>query len=304
VLPAKLALRRRTGAAIAGLFLRELEPGLWEVMLRTRGKVQAGESLLAGDHTFLLESRAGHTGEGVWRVRITPTGPAAEILAAIGRVPLPPYIERQRKETGHAPERADDCTWYQTVYAHAGPGGSVAAPTAGLHFTPALLEQLAAQGVRRAAVELHVGLGTFQPVETDTLEEHRMHTEPFHIPAATIAAIRQTRAAGVGGRLVLVGTTAVRTLESTADRILSADPPADISGETDLKIAPGFPFRLTDALITNFHLPRSTLMALVAAFLSDDEGGGGGPRRLKECYALALKLGYRFYSYGDAMLIT
>ena len=298
VLPAKLALRRTSGAAIAGLFLAELERGLWEVMLRTRGKAKEGQTLEAPGYAFELAQRLG---EGIWRVRVTPAEAAAAVLEAIGHVPLPPYIARQRKHTGAAEETPEDRQWYQTVFARAGQTGrSVAAPTAGLHFTPELLERLRRQGVHRAAVELEVGLGTFLPVETETLEEHPMHTERYCVPAAAIVALRAARREG--RRIVVVGTTAVRTLEAAADRILdnSTPPPGgDIRGQTNLLIAPGYRFRLTDALVTNFHLPRSTLMALVAAFL-----GAGGVEQLKSLYAQAIDEGYRFYSYGDAMLIV
>jgi S-adenosylmethionine:tRNA ribosyltransferase-isomerase len=180
-----------------------------------------------------------------------------------------------------------------------GEGHSVAAPTAGLHFTPELLARLEAQGIRRATVELDVGMGTFLPVETDTLEEHPMHTERYRIPASTITTLRDTRAAG--RRIVAVGTTAVRTLEAAAAMLEEENrrPGAEeISGETDLKIGPGYQFRMVDALITNFHLPKSTLMALVAAFLGND-----GVARLKSLYAQAISEQYRFYSYGDAMFI-
>ena len=183
---------------------------------------------------------------------------------------------------------------YQTVYARE--GASVAAPTAGLHFTPELLEKIEAMGVRRAAVNLEVGLGTFLPVETETLEAHPMHAERFWVPAATAALLRGQRAQG--GRIVVVGTTAVRALEAGAEEILNAEcgmRNAEGMGVKTLKISPGNQFRLTDALVTNFHLPRSTLMALVGAMV--------GLERLKALYALAIAEGYRFYSYGDAMLI-
>jgi S-adenosylmethionine:tRNA ribosyltransferase-isomerase len=295
VLPAKLRLRRPTGSLVAGLFLRELEPGCWEVMLRTRGRGRTGQSLTSGNHNFRLEERLG---EGLWRVRITPVQPAATILEAIGHVPLPPYISRQRKNTGQAEETPADRQWYQTVYAQARErAGSVAAPTAGLHFTPALLQTLTAQGVQLATIDLEVGLGTFLPVEAENLEEHPMHTERFHVPAGTVAALRAARREK--RRIVAVGTTAVRTLEAAADQILDASiPPHDLDSETNLLIAPGYRFRLADVLITNFHLPKSTLMALVAAFLGTD-----GVARLKALYAEAIQQGYRFYSYGDAMLI-
>ncbi|HVX86310.1 MAG TPA: tRNA preQ1(34) S-adenosylmethionine ribosyltransferase-isomerase QueA [Phycisphaerae bacterium] len=295
VLPAKLELRKTTGAAIPGLFVRERAAGQWEVLLRSRGKVHPGDQLLpagAGPspYRFLLDERLPRE-KGMWLVTVSPPDPAREILAHIGRVPLPPYIEKMRR---HAPEddEALDRRSYQTVYARQ--GASLAAPTAGLHFTPGLLERLDALGVRRAAVELDVGLGTFLPVEADTMEAHRMHTETYAVPGETVHALRAQRAAG--GRIVVVGTTAVRTLETTAPEILAPDPPpTDLRGATDLKIMPGFQFRLTDALITNFHLPRSTLMALVAALIGLD--------RLHTLYRLAIRENYRFYSYGDAMLI-
>ena len=296
VVPAKLLLQRRSGAAISGLFLHEIETGQWEVMLRTRGRVKAGEALLAGRYSLALEEQLS---EGRWRVGVSPAVVAAVVLKEIGHVPLPPYIERARKHSGGAGERPEDKEWYQTVYAQRDVhGGSVAAPTAGLHFTPALLAVLEGRGIRRAAVELEVGMGTFLPVETETLEAHRMHTERYAVPAGAVAAIRDCRKHR--GRVVAVGTTAVRTLETAAGRIL--DPALDskaIAGKTALKIAPGFAFQLTDVLITNFHLPRSTLMALVAAFLAEN-----GVAHLKSLYANAIREGYRFYSYGDAMLIV
>jgi S-adenosylmethionine:tRNA ribosyltransferase-isomerase len=215
-----------------------------------------------------------------------------EVLNAVGGVPLPPYIEKQR---GAGFDASGDREKYQTVYANE--GRSLAAPTAGLHFTAELLRRIEGMGVKRAAVDLEVGLGTFLPVETETLEAHRMHVESYRVPAGTVVALREQRAKG--GRIVVVGTTAVRTLEAAAERILDTNGPAtEISGTTDLKIAPGYGFRLTDVLVTNFHLPRSTLMALVAARLEEN-----GVARLKELYKLAIAEGYRFYSYGDAMLI-
>ncbi|HUO07590.1 MAG TPA: tRNA preQ1(34) S-adenosylmethionine ribosyltransferase-isomerase QueA [Phycisphaerae bacterium] len=288
VIPAKLELRKETGAAIPGLFVRELEPGLWEVMLRTRGRAKAGDYLIAGRFRFLLEERLAD--KGMWRMRVEPALTASVVLPEIGHVPLPPYIEKMRHANTPDTEQFDR-QHYQTVYARE--GKSVAAPTAGLHFTPDLLNRIDTMGVRRVGVDLEVGLGTFLPVETDTLEDHRMHIEEYAIPAATIDAIRRQRACG--GRIVVVGTTAVRTLESAASQILASSPPTDIRGSTDLKISPGFSFQLTDVLITNFHLPRSTLMALVGALV--------GVERLKQLYALAVQEGYRFYSYGDAMLI-
>jgi S-adenosylmethionine:tRNA ribosyltransferase-isomerase len=203
-----------------------------------------------------------------------------ELLARHGHVPLPPYIT-------HA-DTADDERRYQTVFA-ARPG-AVAAPTAALHFDVPLLAALAERGVGTANVTLHVGAGTFQPVRTERLEQHRMHAEWFEVGAATVAAIERTRAAG--GRVVAVGTTTLRALESAALRgRLHAG-----SRDTDIFITPGFEFRVADALITNFHLPRSTLMMLVSAF--------AGFERIRALYAHAIASRYRFFSYGDAMLLV
>jgi S-adenosylmethionine:tRNA ribosyltransferase-isomerase len=224
-------------------------------------------------------------------------------LHEIGKVPLPPYILRARREGGAPEERAEDAEWYQTVYARP-PGGaaSVAAPTAGLHFTEELLGKLEGIGVKRAVVELEVGMGTFLPVEAETLEGHVMHKERYRVPEKTVRAIEQARACG--GRVVAVGTTAVRALEAAwAEKIigrrLEQEAGADILGETDLKIGPEYEFKVVEGMVTNFHLPRSTLMALVAGFL-----GGNGVERLKGLYGEAVREGYRFYSYGDAMLIV
>jgi len=294
VIPAKLELRKTTGAVVPGLFLAEKKIGQWEVMLRTRGKVKPGDELVnaTGNYHFRIESRI--PGEkGCWLVSVAPADAAPLILARIGGVPLPPYIEKSRTAD------PSDREAYQTVYARE--GKSLAAPTAGLHFTPSLLAKIDAMGVKRVAVNLEVGLGTFLPVETHTLEEHPMHTEIFAVPAATVSAIRNQRQRH--GRIIVIGTTAVRTLESAAKQIIHATPQSgvatcisDLRGSTNLKISPGFPFQLTDVLLTNFHLPRSTLMALVGALV--------GVEKLKQLYTLAIEKKYRFYSYGDAMLIV
>jgi len=205
--------------------------------------------------------------------------PVFEVLQRLGRLPLPPYIE-------HAPT-ADDEARYQTVYADE--PGAVAAPTAGLHFDEAMLAALREQGIRTVQVTLHVGAGTFQPVRVETLAEHRMHSERYTIPQATVDAIDQTRARG--GRVVAVGTTSLRALEAAAQ-------PGKLhagSGETDIFITPGYRFRVVDALITNFHLPRSTLLMLVSAFAGVDT--------IRAAYAHAIRERYRFFSYGDAMLL-
>ena len=298
VLLAKLTLTRSSGRKFQGLFLEELSAGTWRVMLRSNGQLVVGEELsLTGNQpplrwTVKLVSRDVHE-PAQWLVKLSPVQSAVTVLQHVGEVPLPPYIEKARhKHPLSSPAGLDDRRSYQTIYA-ATPG-ALAAPTAGLHFTPDLMQRLNAHGVTSAFVTLNVGLGTFLPIRSENLSDHSMHQEKFHIPAATVEAIRRHRERA--GRLVLVGTTVVRTLESAASTILGdSNPATDISGSTDLFIAPGFHFQLTDSLITNFHLPKSTLLALVAALI--------GITRLQELYALALREGYRFYSYGDAMLI-
>jgi S-adenosylmethionine:tRNA ribosyltransferase-isomerase len=261
-------------------------------------------------------------------------GHGLAILQKVGSTPLPPYIRAARKRgaaagqamtpadqsgpsdptaapTAEAPAAADlqreqqDRRDYQTVYADPTAAGSVAAPTAGLHFTPELLARLESMGVARAPVVLHVGTGTFKPVETEYVEQHPMHTEWCVCPAATARAIAQTRAAG--GRVIAVGTTSARTLESFSPEQLAhaAASGQDAQHATNLLITPGHRYRNLDGMMTNFHLPRSTLLAMVAALLDERSGGGAGDGlgRLLEAYRVALQERYRFYSYGDASLI-
>jgi len=285
VIPARLIGHRATGGRV-DVVLVAPEAALWRAILKCRGRLQPGEeiSLEGGALTCVYRGR---NDEGEARLEF-PVG--AEALLAtverVGRAPLPPYIKRQPEED---PDRQEDLQRYQTIYAQR--PGAIAAPTAGLHFTPDVLERLEAKGVRRTALTLHVGLGTFKPVTAERVEDHVMHAEWFELPPEAARAIAETREAG--RRVVPVGTTATRVLESVArkgaDHLLSA------SGWTDLFITPGFEFRLTDALITNFHLPRSTLLMLVAAF--------AGRERILAAYEEAKQRGYRFYSYGDAMLI-
>jgi S-adenosylmethionine:tRNA ribosyltransferase-isomerase len=211
-------------------------------------------------------------------------------------MPLPPYILKQREVRGEGVEDEGDGARYQTVYAHGG-AGSVAAPTAGLHFTDRVLEGLDARGVVREEVELHVGIGTFRPIESETLEGHVMHSEWCSMGSASV------RVAGGkpgGGRVIGVGSTSVRTLESYA-RVVEAGGSVDAPIETDIMIAPGYGWRWVDGMVTNFHLPRSTLIAMVAAALETE--GVDGVARVRAVYAHAIRAGYRFYSYGDAMLI-
>jgi S-adenosylmethionine:tRNA ribosyltransferase-isomerase len=283
VLPARLLGRReRTGGRWEGLFLNELPDGTWEMIGQTRGRLVEGERVVVeGSFTPMSLTLIGRTGEGHWLVRPSVTGPAGELLARYGRVPLPPYIRK-----GQAGEA--DRERYQTVYARS--AGAVAAPTAGLHFTPRLFDELRERGIGRAFVTLHVGIGTFQPVKVTDVAQHHVQREWGELSAATAEAILACKTRG--GRVVAVGTTSVRLLETVA----ATGEVRPWSGETDLTISPPYPFRAVDALVTNFHLPRSSLLLLVAAFT--------GLESMRAAYRVAVEQGYRFYSYGDAMLIA
>ena len=234
------------------------------------------------------------------------TGATTEgLLARVGRAPLPPYIRAARKRSGEAPDAADDAEKYQTVFAsgESGEAASVAAPTAGLHFTPGLLEGLSGSGVDRAEVTLHVGAGTFKPIEAEDVERHIMHREWCEMgPDATRAVFGDPpRPGGDGRRVIAVGSTSARTIESYAAALAQAERMPEWL-VTDLLIAPGYGWRRVDGLLTNFHLPRSTLLAMVAGAL-ETAGGPSGIERVRAAYAEAVSRGYRFYSYGDAMLI-
>lgn len=275
VIPARLRARRATGGKVEILLVERAAPADWWCLLRPGRRMDPGARLfLDGGPAAQVEDRAA----GRFRLRFEE--PLHPRLEAIGEVPLPPYIER--------PPTSEDRDRYQTVYAKQ--PGAVAAPTAGLHFTPDLLETLERRGVGLAGITLHVGPGTFRPVKTEDPETHVMDSELFDVPAATAAAVADTRRRG--GRVVAVGTTVVRTLETVASGggLIEAG-----AGRTELFIRPGYEFRATDRLITNFHLPRSTLLMLVAAF--------AGREKILSAYAQATEEGYRFYSYGDAMLI-
>ncbi len=291
VVPARLVGRRaKTGGRWEGLFLAATAagpaPGCWTVLAQSRGRPDFGERVVltdrAGSDSLELEL-VGRGDGGAWVVR--PLGAAASesfeaVLARVGRVPLPGYIRGGVEHDG-------DLDRYQTVFARE--AGSAAAPTAGLHFTPETLAALEARGVRRAAVTLHVGVGTFRPITADRLDDHLMHGEWCSCAEETVQRVEEARARG--GRVVAVGTTAVRTLE-TAARGGTLSP---WSGTTDLFIKPGFPFRVVDVLLTNFHMPRTTLMVLVSALASRD--------LVMRAYAEAIRERYRMLSYGDAMLI-
>jgi len=299
VLPARLlGVRTGSGGKVEGLFLEEIEPGTWRVMLRSNGRLRPGDTIhiQAQDGSTAVMLNLAHRVQDHWQVQVTPPHSAEALLDRAGRTPLPPYIVKARD--GQHPDESIDRSWYQTVYARQDAHGSIAAPTAGLHFTQSLLESIRQQGVQRVEVVLHVGAGTFKPVTAATLEEHVMHEERFTVPASTIEAIQSCRANRPPGRILAVGTTTVRTLESAADQIITPDTDAELSpieGRTKLLIAPGHRFALVDMLLTNFHLPRSTLLALIAAMLGRDVW--------RACYAEAIRERYRFFSYGDAMLI-
>ncbi|MDD5542239.1 MAG: tRNA preQ1(34) S-adenosylmethionine ribosyltransferase-isomerase QueA [Acidobacteriia bacterium] len=261
------------------LLLKPQEGLRWEALVKPGRKMRVGEVVVFGEGE--LRATVVDRGELGWRLMdFECPGDFFETLQRLGHVPLPPYIQR--------PDAAQDEADYQTVYARS--WGAVAAPTAGLHFTEKLLKQLRERGIDHCEITLHVGLGTFQPVHVEDVEQHVLHREWFEVSEAAAERIQKTRERG--GRVVAVGTTAVRTLEQVAQKYGSV---RAAQGETGLFIFPGFRFRVTDALITNFHLPRSTLLMLVAAL--------GGRERLLETYRIAIQRGYRFFSYGDAMLL-
>jgi S-adenosylmethionine:tRNA ribosyltransferase-isomerase len=281
VLPARLVGQRaRSGGKWEGLFLRSTPEGLWELMCQTRGRLTEGEVIQVDPGPLQLSLMA-KTAEGHWQARPSESGLPMELLQRYGQVPLPPYIRKGRAD-------AADRDRYQTVYARQ--IGAVAAPTAGLHFTPELFSRLRLRNIEHAYVTLHVGRGTFQPIQTADFTQHQMHREWADLPAETVEAIARCRQRQ--GRVVAVGTTTVRVLET----VLATGPLRSWYGETDLFIYPPYEFKAVDALVTNFHLPRSTLLLLVGAFAGVD--------LLREAYMTAIAKQYRFYSYGDAMLIV
>jgi S-adenosylmethionine:tRNA ribosyltransferase-isomerase len=256
------------------------QPNEWECLVRPGRKIGVGERIFFGEHQKLV-AEVVHRGEfGERRIRFAPVANFFDLIEKLGHVPLPPYVSRE--------DRGADRDRYQTVYARE--RGSVAAPTAGLHFTSEIRAQLERRGVETAEITLHVGLGTFQPVRVEKVEEHKLHTENFSISVETAEKIN--RACAESRRVIAVGTTTVRTLEFSArdyGRVLAG------SGEANLFIYPGFNFRVVKAILTNFHLPQSTLLMLVCAF--------GGKENVLRAYGHAVAERYRFYSYGDCMLL-
>ncbi len=287
VLPARFFARRCSGGKLEGLFLAENSTGVWEVMLKGARRVKPGDKLFLADKqkqnfctVVVLERMNG----GECRLKVDADGGAETILDRIGFPPLPPYVKRNDDPRVAAVDKLR----YQTVYARK--PGAVAAPTAGLHFTNRLIQQLKQAGICFAYLTLHVGEGTFKPITTENLEDHQMHEERFGIDQENARIINAAK--DKGSRIVAVGTTSARTLETitAGSQVIAA------TGATSLFIKPGYKFKNVDAMITNFHLPKSTLLALVVAF--------AGLENILAAYQYAIKQRYRFYSYGDAMLIT
>jgi S-adenosylmethionine:tRNA ribosyltransferase-isomerase len=294
VIRAQLAgTRTQTGGRWQGLFVESTPDGHWKILCKTRGRLTPGETVSLRDpegrstlKLWLIERLE----EGQWLAHAETDEPTEAVLERVGRVPLPPYIRG-----GNMVD--EDVASYQTVFAHR--PGAIAAPTAGLHFTRELLKTLEAHGVGLSRITLHVGLGTFRPIETESVEAHRMHSEWGELTASTADQLNATRVKG--GRVVAVGTTSVRVLETAARNAAgesgSSSKPTipPWQGTTNLFIRPPFEFRAIDALMTNFHFPRTTLLVLVQTF--------GGAELIAEAYRQAIEEEYRFYSYGDAMLI-
>jgi S-adenosylmethionine:tRNA ribosyltransferase-isomerase len=283
VIPARLIGKKAdTGGAVEILLHREEAPGLWLGLVRPSGRVRPGVRVELDGGTPVEVGAAREDGQR--EIRFPAGVQVEEVLERSGHVPLPPYVRR--------PDEPEDRERYQTVYARE--PGSVAAPTAGLHFTPELLAALRARGIGIAEVVLHVGLGTFQPLRHDSIPGNRLETERYRVPAETRRALADARREG--RRVVAVGTTTVRALEAAGARPDAGAVEGDLEGSTDLFIHPPHRFRVVDALVTNFHLPRSSLLLLVAAF--------AGRERILEAYRYAVARRFRFYSYGDAMLIV
>jgi S-adenosylmethionine:tRNA ribosyltransferase-isomerase len=316
VIPARfVGARVGTGGRLPGLYLgRPQDSGeerRWVVMLKG-GHLHSGVEVGLGDGSVRLELLDRSTDEAAaWVARVHGAGDGESdraVLERVGMTPLPPYILQARKHRGVEVLDSYDRERYQTVFAGVGearPGdgpwhpGSVAAPTAGMHLTPELLGRLESNGVGRAEVVLHVGTGTFKPVETEFLEQHKMHEERCSVPHVTVEAIARVRRER--GRVLCVGTTTARALESYAIMAAGGVPEPDWA-DTSLMITPGYQWKWVDMMMTNFHLPRSTLLAMVSS-LFEQSGGAGGLARLKEIYRVAIAERYRFFSYGDAMLI-
>ncbi len=280
VASARLRGRKESGGRAEVLLLAREGPDRWEALVRSSKRPRPGTRIGLGDGVWVEVREV--RGEGLCGVRVDAPGDPMEAVESLGEMPLPPYIRRPGPDVR-------DRAWYQTLFARPDGDGSAAAPTAGLHFTPEVLARLDAGGIQRAAVTLHVGLGTFLPMRAENLDEHRMHREWYRVSPETAAAVN--RALDEGRRVVAVGTTVTRVLEhcGAAGRV------EDGTGWTELFVRPGHRFRVIGGLLTNFHLPESTLLVLVSAF--------AGREHVLAAYRHAVQAGYRFYSYGDAMLV-
>lgn len=277
VLPARIYGKKETGAKIEFLLLNNIEGDIWETIVRPGNKLHIGTKVIFGEGKLIAEILDIMPG-GTRKVKFTYQGIFNEILDEIGLMPLPPYIHEELKENDR----------YQTVYAKY--NGSAAAPTAGLHFTPELLKQIEEKGVKIANVTLHVGIGTFRPVKEEKVENHEMHSEHYYIKQEDAEIINETKKNG--GRVIAVGTTSCRVLETVADENGMVQ---ETEGDTKIFIYPGYKFKCLDALITNFHLPQSTLLMLVSSL--------AGKEYIMKAYEEAVKEKYRFFSFGDAMFI-
>ena len=281
VIPARLfGIKESTGVNVEFLLSKRIEGNTWETLVRPGRRIKPGDTVVFGNGKLKALVKA-YSDEGTRIVEFSCAGDFMEVLDELGRMPLPPYIERESK--------AEDKDNYQTVYARE--EGSVAAPTAGFHFTPELLDKIREKGIKTEFVTLHVGIGTFRPVKVETVEDHHMHFEHYSVSEETAKVINDTKAAG--GRVICVGTTACRTLESAADENGIVHPGSD---DTGIFIYPGYKFKAVDCLITNFHLPKSTLLMLVSALYNRED--------ILKAYNEAVERKYRFFSYGDAMFIT
>jgi S-adenosylmethionine:tRNA ribosyltransferase-isomerase len=283
VIRARVYAKKPSGGRVELLFLRRRRDEVWEALARPTSRLKPGMELdlevAAGNAspvaktTFVLKE---HLGEGRWLVKNRSSTATEDLLEQTGEMPLPPYINEPLRDAGE----------YQTVFADK--PGSAAAPTAGLHFTPGLIERLRRSGIAMAPLTLHIGLDTFRPIDEDELKLHQIHKEHYRMPSETLLAVNETRERG--GRVVAVGTTSVRVLETVLSK-----PQLELEGETELFITPGYEFKVVDAMLTNFHLPRSSLLAMVMAF--------AGTHEIRKLYHEAVKKRYRFYSFGDAMLL-
>ena len=293
VIPARLrGVNAKSGGKFEMLLLEENAPNDWWAMLRPGKNARLGTQIVLRDNqgksTKMVATVADVNDEGHRRLKFSSTTNLRDELDLLGEIPLPPYIERDQ-------QLPEDKERYQTVFAQ--PAGSVAAPTAGLHFTEKLLDEIRARGVKICFVTLHVGLGTFAPVKTETLAEHKMHQERFEIGEETVRAVNEAKKSG--NRVIAIGTTTLRVLESIAAQ--TAGKLNVFNGKTNIFIFPPFQFQIVDALLTNFHLPCSTLLMLVSAFAASGEIRGR--EMILSAYAEAIRERYRFFSYGDAMLI-